>query len=318
MLDNYADQKRCERLLPGKLPRPIRSVFAFAHTDRPVLQTASQTNEIGGQAAVLLPAASAVARLRSGHANRSYALGLPRGGEPLRSEKSRSSPQHLFNFVEACCAPDSILSSPAFLASAFRCTRIGVEEDFASQFGMDLALRQLRGPGDVLWISTPCTGGSPFQKIARRRASPSGTARMRALQVQHDRLWNAVEHVASVARCRGCTVIVEWPTSCAYWNEPRVLAFLDRCRFKNAYIDGCMVGLTSPRYGREGRLLHKRWRLAVSHSMLVPLLTYVCQGRSLNGCISVEGADTKRTESYSNDFATLVLHALLAQRRGSV
>ena len=183
---------------------------------------------------------------------------------------------------------------------------------------MDLALRQLRGPGDVLWMSLPCTGGRLRRQTARSHASPSGTARTQALREQHGRLRNAVEHVAGPAHCRGCTVIMEWPASCDYWSEPRVLAFLDRCRFKNAYIDGCMVGLTSTRYGREGRPLHQRWHLAVSHGELVPYLTYVCRSRYLNNCIPVEGADTERTEGYPEDFASLVLHALLAQRRRSL
>ena len=166
--------------------------------------------------------------------------------------------------------------------------------------------------------STPCTGGSPWQRVARFRSSSPGTARTNALREQHERLWNAVEHVAGVARSRGCTIIMEWPTSCAYWSDPRVLTFLNRYRFQNAFIDGCMVGLTSTRYGKEGRPLHKRWRLAVSHPALVPYLTCTCRGQSRKGCVPVEGSDTKRSESYSEDFAAVVMHALMAQRRGKL
>ena len=245
-------------------------------------------------------------------------LSLENGPSPPMDRDDRSSRRHAFNFVEACCAPDSILSSEAYLASEFCCTRIGIGQDFASRSGMDLALRRLRGPGDVLWVSNPCTGDSPFPQTARCHAPPGGTLRMRELQDQNDRLWEAVEHVASIATSRGCTVIMEWPASCEYWSDPQVIGFLERCRFKNAFIDGCMVGLTSKRYGQGGRPLHKRWRLAVSHGELVPYLTYSCRGRYRNNCVTVAGADTKRTENYSEDFATLVMHALLAQRRGSL
>ena len=223
-----------------------------------------------------------------------------------------------FNFVEACCGHDSVLSSDAFLGSAFACTRIGAEEDFGSTYGMNLALSKLRGPGEMLWISTPCTGGSLFQNLARVRNPFRGEARRLALQKEHDRLWSAVEHVAGVARSRGCAIILEWPTSCAYWSDPRVVAFLTRYGFENSLLDGCMVGLKSRRFGQEGRLLRKRWRLAVSHKALVPSLTLQCYGRCTHGCCKVEGSDTKRTENYSEDFATLVLHALLAQRRGKI
>ena len=88
-------------------------------------------------------------------------------------------------------------------------------------------------------------------------------------------------------------------------------------KVKNAHIEVAWSP-TSTCYGQDGRTLNKRWRLAVSHGELVPYLTYTCRGQSLNKCVSVEGSDTKRSESYSEDFASLVLHALLAQRRGSL
>ena len=79
-----------------------------------------------------------------------------------------------------------------------------------------------------------------------------------------------------------------------------------------------MVGLTGGRCGQGGRLLHKRWSLAVSHRELIPYLTYECKSRSYSNCVSPSEADAIRSEPYTRDFATMVMRVLMAQRNGLV
>ena len=226
----------------------------------------------------------------------------------------RSPRGKAFNFVEACCVHKTILSSKKFLASGFNCTRIGIKQGF-SQSDEQLAIDKLRGPGDVLWVSPPCAADDQFPQLVRNTWEAGRGPAPRKIDA---RMWRTVERVIDVATARGCTVIVEWPAMCDYWSSDQVVTCLERCRFGMAHMDGCMVGLTSGRCGQGGRLLHKRWSLAVSHKELTPYLTYVCKDRDHDCCVSAGWADATRPESYTEDFATVVMHALMAQRNGLI
>ena len=217
-------------------------------------------------------------------------------------------PVHKFNFVEACCGPNSVLSSAAHFGNTYQCTRITAEHDFASEHGMQLALDNLHGPGDILWLSTPCTGGCRFQIINRRRCGPATVAKLDEHIKSHKRLWTAATKVASIAISRGCTVIIEWPKACLYWRDKSIRSFLHRHHFHSSFIDGCKVGLFSVRAKMCGSLLRKQWRLECSDIHLANALRLECTDRS-HGCVSVEGADTKHSENYSRLFATFVHRA---------
>ena len=119
------------------------------------------------------------------------------------------------------------------------------QDDLRTAKGQNKALSGLRGPGDILWHSQPCTGGCPWQKINAKKFK-SAKAKLETHYRLFRELWNAFEVVAETAIARGASVWIEWPKKCFYWNTYRVRRFLQKHDFDDAYIDGCMHGLVAP------------------------------------------------------------------------
>ena len=73
------------------------------------------------------------------------------------------------SLVLSCCDADNFFVTLAKETKEYRTVCITEGDDLRSDFGADKALSALRGPGDVLWHSQPCTGGCPWQKINVKR-----------------------------------------------------------------------------------------------------------------------------------------------------
>ena len=110
--------------------------------------------------------------------------------------------------VEACCNKDSLLSQQT--PSSNDCLVIGITEDddFASEYGKQLAKRFLIGKCCALWFSAPCTGGSPWQHINIHKG-PKAAERIKNHWIVFRKLWKAFEEVATHAILYGCSVLVE-------------------------------------------------------------------------------------------------------------
>ena len=219
-------------------------------------------------------------------------------------------------FVEACCGPQSVLSQPQNMAKDFICTRITEADDFTTREGQQIALDRLRGPGDVLWYSAPCTGGCSFQRINLARGNDSTIEKITAHRLLFRRLWNAFERVATIAMKRGATIVVEWPKSCQYWNDTQVKRFLHTRGFASAIVHGCVVGMTSVRSSMNGALVRKQWRLATNDPALASLLSKECHGDHHH--IPVEGADVKKSEDYTPGFAEHACEAIRLRKSAVV
>ena len=94
------------------------------------------------------------------------------------------------------------------MGTSYHCVRITEWHDFTTPGAQEVALRQLRGPGDVLWYASPCTGGCPWQRLHLHRGVPATVAKIRAHWALMRRLWDAFERVATIAEQRGATVII--------------------------------------------------------------------------------------------------------------
>eukprot|EP00975_Prorocentrum_lima_P047740 9981925-Prorocentrum_lima.AAC.1 len=104
-------------------------------------------------------------------------------------------------------------------------------------------MRGIKGAGDVLFYSSPCTGGSSWQRIntehARRVQCMSFAQKLVDHYDLHWKLWVGFERVARHCHAVGATVFLEWPRHCAYWREPRVVSFMQELGFTYADFDGC-------------------------------------------------------------------------------
>ena len=91
-------------------------------------------------------------------------------------------------------------------------------------------IRKLRGPGDVLFYSSPCTGGSTWQRLnlalAKRKHWDNTIVRIIYHRDLHWKLWERFEQVVKHCRQAGATVLLEWPRFREYWHEKRVSQFL--------------------------------------------------------------------------------------------
>jgi hypothetical protein len=95
-----------------------------------------------------------------------------------------------------------------------------------------------------LWSSIPCTSGSPWQYINRKKG---GAAYILALQLRESkRLFKSFSKRAELVLKLGGTVSFEWPRPSTGWKRPDGVAFFDsHPEFMEVEFDGCAVGLRS-------------------------------------------------------------------------
>ena len=117
-----------------------------------------------------------------------------------------------------------------------------------------------------MWASIPCTSGSPWQYINRKKG---GAAFMRKLarQVKESkRLFSSFAKRAERVLNHGGTVTFEWPRPCSGWKRPDVVAFFEKHpQFMTVGFEGCTVGLTD----RNGYPIKKPWKLKTTSSRIV-------------------------------------------------
>ena len=84
--------------------------------------------------------------------------------------------RHTINHVvELCCSDHSLLGKESAMRSMNH-TRVTERKDFTSEIGFRYVLNRIerfRSPGScvLLWVSMPCTGGSPWQIVNRRNGT---------------------------------------------------------------------------------------------------------------------------------------------------
>ena len=156
-----------------------------------------------------------------------------------------AAPANGVRFIHCCCEPGSTLSKHT--SRRFQVEDVTKEDDFTKPETLKRLTGQIRGPGDVLFYSSPCTGGSGWQRINLGRAKATGDEVLPMNLVRHYdlhwRLWVNFEKLARHCANVGATVLLEWPRYNDYWKEPRVASFLQELGFKYTDFDGCMYGL---------------------------------------------------------------------------
>ena len=117
-----------------------------------------------------------------------------------------------------------------------------------------------------LWSSIPCTSGSPWQYINRRRGGAAYMKRL-ALQLRESkRLFKSFSKRAELVLKLGGTVSFEWPRPSTGWKRPDVVAFFNsHPEFMEVDFDGCAVGLRS----KKGVPIKKPWRVRTTSQRVV-------------------------------------------------
>ena len=94
-----------------------------------------------------------------------------------------------------------------------------------------------------------------------------------ALWRQYDRLCNEITF--------SVPTILEWPRSCAYWQEKHVNKRLSQNSMIFADFDGCQFDLHSSRKGEDALFLKKPWRFATNIPQVHTLFNnHKCPGQS--------------------------------------
>ena len=108
--------------------------------------------------------------------------------------------------------------------------------------------------------------------------------------------------VAARALESGGHIAIEWPASCAYWGWDDVRDFIDKHGLSVVRIDGCALGVKSPRTGIP---IRKPWKIATSSKvMCASMAGFRCDGSHEHA--QCRGADAKATEDYSDEMAAVI------------
>ena len=158
--------------------------------------------------------------------------------------------------IKFCCGPDSKLGQTSKIKEASDCVviRITEEHDVTTEKGFEFVNHLIDlciGSRTMLMAAMPCTGGSMWMNINKRR--PGGEARLRKHLSTFRKIWKTFVHCARKLAAKGGTIVNEWPRSCRYWKWPEVVRFFDELDMQFVDFDGCMLGLT----GRKGNLIKK-------------------------------------------------------------
>ena len=217
--------------------------------------------------------------------------------------------------IEYCCAENSLLGDTMFAGIGCAVTRLTIANDLTTKAGLDYALQAIEDtPADHylhLWGSLPCTAGSPWQRINRRR-SPHVEKRIAELKVTMSYLLENFITVAEKIIERGGDISFEWPSSCELWNEPAVESMIHKFSLNKVKMHGCAAGLIS---ARTGLPVKKPWTIATSSPRVAEELgKFQCPGHEVHEPCA--GAETKRTEAYTPEMAQAVHRAIRDQAVG--
>ena len=215
--------------------------------------------------------------------------------------------------MEYCCGENSRLCSDRYAARGCATVRLTIANDLTTPEGLDYAMQELErahaaGLNIALWASLPCTAGTPWYRLNKKFA---GARDKHAAQLAtfHKLMDNFMILAERVVTLNG-DLHWEWPTHCELWQDPKVQHMLQYFSMHTVNLHGCALGLTS---AADGRPIKKPWTVATtSVNMHSAFKSALCPGtgphREHAQCA---GAETRRTEEYTDAFADLVHEAIL-------
>ena len=155
----------------------------------------------------------------------------------------------------------------------------------------------------IVWASTPCTGGSPWQRFHRARDEQYYDDKMKGLFTVHRKLWKGFLKLVNTST--STTWVIEWPQRCAYWGWASTKSFLKLNRHESTLVFGCACGMI----GSDGLPIKKVWRLCSSSHVLIHCMSKLkCPGDHEHSKSYV----LRSTQHYPEAFAHTALRALSA------
>ena len=225
------------------------------------------------------------------------------GGPAAKSDTKRL-------IVEVCCHPESKLSQTNRKWSE------GCEVlQFTEEFDLNEVENQMRiaeyvnsFKGDVkpfIWISLPCTGGTPWTYINMK--NPSAREKVLKHVREFDRLWISLKSFLRMLNCE-VHIALEWPRKCRYWKLAKVAKLLSLYEMIAYHFDGCALGMVN----QDNDPLKKPWTVATNHAGVGRALSKfqcTCNRRHAPG----RGIALKKTEEYTFRMTDAIHKALTRQ-----
>jgi hypothetical protein len=205
--------------------------------------------------------------------------------------------------VEICCSTDSVLGRECADSKGCRIVRITEKEDFTLPSTLRVVKLQLKR-NVLVWASLPCTGGCPWARVNLLRLGSTFRERLENHWTLFRALWANFVCVAEACIFHGGFVALEWPRGCSYWRLPEVVSFLEKHLFEEVIVHGCAVGLASINTASLGKAILKPWRVVSNCPSILRMLDRQCCGGHEHA--RCEGVDTKHSEGYTPEFASLV------------
>ena len=163
--------------------------------------------------------------------------------------------------------------------------------------------------GDVkplIWISLPCTGGTPWTYINMQ--NPSAREKVLEHVREFDRLWISLKSFLRMLNCE-VHIALEWPRKCPYWKLTKVAKLLVQYEMIAYHFDGCALGMKN----QNDDPLKKPWTVATNHSGIGKALSKFqcrCERRHAQG----RGLALKKTEEYTFRMTDAMRKALTQQQ----
>ena len=179
-----------------------------------------------------------------------------------------------------------------------------IDDDLTTEAGFSRGEAAVRdNPGALLWGSMPCTGGSSWQHLNGK--TPIGRKRLKRYKATFRKLLRNFARLADINTSLGGEVAIEWPRSCAYWREKKVIELIRRLALEDVFVDGCAVGLVAKHGVNAGLPILKPWRIATSCPELRDdFRACRCPGHDTHApCV---GKDTELTGFYTDQFVDMV------------
>ena len=163
-----------------------------------------------------------------------------------------------------------------------------------------------------LWSGIPCTGGSPMQNANKHK--PGHAQRMSG----HLRLWtklfNGFVKAAQEVVHRGGHLVLEWPSRCRYWKNPKVKALLaiKELGWEMSRVRSCAHGQIIASGVDKGKCLTKCWRIYSTIPGLSDTIGLPCPGGHVH--VTTASAHTLQSGKYPPQLA-LCFHAVFNEAK---
>ena len=242
--------------------------------------------------------------------------GKPR---PLQSVSSASAPSEsrpVYNrrIVEYCCGRNSLLGRPRLSADGCEVVRITADDDVTTPKGKRKVIDAIRNTSlpVLLWVSIPCTGGSPFLNISRKKGKAN--RKLLAKRVRDYRhIWQSFIESVDEEHCPGHIICNAWPAACVYWKRNEVARFMRRYNMRSVVFHGYMYGLSSRAKAHKGSPILKPWRVSFNFEDMLINFNRQCGVPPGSPCkyagiphVPCAGIDTQFTEEYREDIVNTI------------